>query len=100
MHTPSTPLNFIASSELPDPLAGLQSGRRFRPLAVAQHSYRATLWPDHIEASDTEEHARKGALPTVQVQAHDADDATQRAALVTGMRVLEVERRDDAAVAA
>ena len=63
-----------------------------RPL----HSYRVTLWPDQVEAGDTDEHARKGALPTQRLKATDADSAAASAQRVFGLRVLEVERVEEA----
>lgn len=64
-----------------------------RPL----HSYRATLWPAHIEAGDVEEHADKGSLPTIQFKAPDADCAAIVAARLTGQHVLRVDRIEAAA---
>ena len=48
----------------------------------ALHRYRATLWPDRIEAADAEEHAARTAHA------------------LSGQRVLEVVRLEDARVAA
>ena len=64
-----------------------------RPL----HSYRVTLWPQHIQAADTEEHARKGALPTRRLKSTDADTAAADAQRVFGQRVLDVERVEEEA---
>ena len=55
-------------------------------------SYQALLWPADIEASDVEDHAARGALPILRVQAPDADKAAELAALVSGQHVLRVER--------
>lgn len=56
------------------------------------HSYRATFWPAGIEANDVQEHADKGALPTLRLKARDADHAALIAARVTGQHVFNVER--------
>ena len=67
---------------------------------AALHRYRATLWPDHIEAADAEEHAAMGALPTLQLKAPSAGYAARTAHALSGQRVLEVVRLEDAGVVA
>lgn len=59
---------------------------------AAQHRYCVTLWPQRIEACDVEEHADKGALPTLQFKAPNADAAARTARMVSGQHVLRVER--------
>lgn len=60
------------------------------------HSYRATLWPVDLPASEVEAHAAARALPQLRVRAPNACLAAQAAARLSGQRVLEVERLEGA----
>lgn len=64
------------------------------------HSYRATLWPVDLPATEVEAHATARALPQLRVKAPNAGLAAHAAARASGLRVLEVERLEDAGPAA
>lgn len=68
--------------------------------APTLHSYRATLWPVDLPATEVEAHATARALPQLRVKAPNACLAAQAAARLSGQRVLEVERLEDAGPAA
>lgn len=55
-------------------------------------SYRAVIVPPHIEASELEQLADAGLLPTHHLSAATADQASNLAHLATGRPVLRVER--------
>jgi hypothetical protein len=55
-------------------------------------SYRATLIPDTVNYDEVEFQADQGLLPTLQLQAPDADKAAADAHRVSGKPVLRVER--------
>lgn len=56
------------------------------------HSYRAHLLPHHINASDVEDLADAGQLPTIRLKAATAEQAEAKAHIVSGKQVLRVER--------
>lgn len=55
-------------------------------------SYRAVIVPPHIEASELEQLADAGLLPTHNLSAATASAASNLAHLATGRPVLRVER--------
>lgn len=55
-------------------------------------SYRAVIVPAHIEASELEQLADAGLLPTHNLSAPTASAASNLAHLATGRPVLRVER--------
>lgn len=61
------------------------------------HSYRATQWPDGIEADDVQAHDDAGTLPTFQLRAPSAYAAKREAARISKHRILRVERIEPAA---
>lgn len=70
---------------------------RAQPMPLVQHiqalrSYRATLMPAGVIASDVEDLADAGLLPVIRVKACNATQAEANAHLVTGKAVLRVER--------
>lgn len=58
----------------------------------ALKSYRAYLIPKNADPAGLEELADAGLLPTIRVKAANADQAENRAHLVSGKGVLRVER--------
>ncbi|RYF54859.1 MAG: hypothetical protein EOO29_54575 [Comamonadaceae bacterium] len=58
----------------------------------ALRSYRATLMPAGVIASDVEDLADAGLLPVIRLKACNATQAEANAHLVTGKAVLRVER--------
>ncbi len=58
----------------------------------ALKSYRVYLIPAHADPAELEELADAGLLPTIRVKAANADQAQNRAHLVSGKGVLRVER--------
>lgn len=55
-------------------------------------TYRAIIAPSHIDASELEQLADAGLLPTHNLSAPTADQASSLAHLATGRPVLRVER--------
>lgn len=55
-------------------------------------SYRATVIPADFEATDVEDHAARGLLPTVQFRASTNERAVLAAQWLTARRVLRCDR--------
>lgn len=63
---------------------------------TALHSYRAILIPQSANASDIEDLADAGLLPTIRVKAASCEQAEAAAHIVSGKQVLRAERVEEA----
>lgn len=62
---------------------------------TALHSYRAILIPANADASNLEDLADAGLLPTIRLKAGNATQAEAQAHLASGKGVLRVERVEE-----
>lgn len=63
---------------------------------AALHSYRAFLIPANADATELEDLADAGLLPTIRVKAANCEQAEAYAYVASGKGVLRVERVENA----